>query len=165
MREFSQRMAAVETGLRGHLWAVLAMVATLGIVASGGRVGSSVWMDAHFNPKRMPVQAVNFLEERQVSGAILSPDYWGGYLIYRLYPRVRVVVDDRHDLYGAEFFKSYLKTMRVERGWEQFLQAHESSVVLLPRDAALANVLAESKGWKQIYADDVAVAFVVRNSK
>jgi hypothetical protein len=50
--------------------------------------------------------------------------------------------------------------MRVERGWEQFLQAHESSVVLLPRDAALASVLEESKGWKQIYADDVAVAFV-----
>jgi hypothetical protein len=37
---------------------------------------------------------------------------------------------------------------------------HESSVVLLPRDAALANVLTETKGWKQIYADDVAVAFV-----
>jgi hypothetical protein len=117
-------------------------------------------MDAHFSNARMPVQAVNFLEEKQVRGAILSPDYWGGYLIYRLYPMVRVVVDDRHDLYGEEFFKSYLKTMRVERGWEQFLMVHESSVVLLPRDAALANVLTETKGWKQIYADDVAVAFV-----
>ncbi len=159
-REFSQRMAAVETGLRGHLWPILAMVATFAVVANGGRVGSGVWMDAHFSNARMPVQAVNFLEEKQVRGAILSPDYWGGYLIYRLYPMVRVVVDDRHDLYGEEFFKSYLKTMRVERGWEQFLMVHESSVVLLPRDAALANVLTETKGWKQIYADDVAVAFV-----
>jgi hypothetical protein len=50
--------------------------------------------------------------------------------------------------------------VRVERGWEEFLQAHETSFVLLPRDAALANILAATKGWKQIYADDVAVAFV-----
>ena len=57
-----------------------------------------------------------------MQGPILSPDYWGGYLIYRLYPAVRVVVDDRHDLYGAEFLKSYLRMVHVEQGWEEFLR-------------------------------------------
>ena len=159
-RGFFQRMAAVEMGLRGHVWPILAIVVTLSIAANGGRVGSNVWMDAHFDPKRMPVEAVNYLEKHEVTGPLLSPDYWGGYLIYRRYPRSRIVVDDRHDLYGEEFFKSYLKTVRVERGWEEFLQTHETACVLLPRDAALANILAVTKGWKQIYADDVAIAFV-----
>jgi hypothetical protein len=95
-----------------------------------------------------------------VQGPVLSTDYWGGYLIYRLYPKSLVVVDDRHDLYGEEFFKSYLKMVHVERGWDEFLETHKASCVLLPRDAALANILLATKGWKQIYADEVAIAFV-----
>jgi hypothetical protein len=159
-RGFLQRMSAVESSLHGHVWPVLGVIVTLVIAAYGGRIGSSVLMDAHFDPLRMPVEAVNCLEKNEVKGPVLSPDYWGGYLIYRLYPKTLVVVDDRHDLYGAEFFRSYLKMMQVEREWEEFLKTHEASCVLLPRDSALANVLAVTKGWKTIYADEVAIAFV-----
>jgi hypothetical protein len=146
--------------MRGPLWPILALVVTLVIAANGGRVGTRVWMDAHFDPQRMPVDAVNYLEKNEVVGPVFSPDFWGGYLIYRLYPKLRVVVDDRHDLYGEEFFKSYLKTVRGERGWQEFLLTHPNSCLLLPKDGALANLVGLSKGWKQIYADDVAVAFV-----
>ena len=159
-RGFFHRMAAVEVGLRGHVWAIVAVVVTLMIAVNSGRVGANVLMDAHFDPKRMPVEAVNFLEQHEVKGPVLTPDYWGGYLIYRLYPKSLVVVDDRHDLYGEEFFKSYLKLIRGERGWEEFLRGHEASWALLPRDSALASLLAVTQGWKQIYADDVAVGFV-----
>jgi hypothetical protein len=159
-RGFVQRMADVEVRQRGHLWPILAMVVTVSIAANGGRLGSGLLMDGHFDPERMPVRAVNYLEQHEVSGPVLSPDYWGGYLIYRLYPKSRVVVDDRHDLYGAEFFKSYLKMMHVERGWDEFLRMHPVSCVLLPKDGALANILPVTQGWKQIYADEVAIAFV-----
>jgi hypothetical protein len=142
------------------VWPILAIVVTLVIAANGGRVGSSLVMDAHFDSRRMPVEAVDYLEKYDVQGPVLSPDYWGGYLIYRLYPQWRVVVDDRHDLYGEEFFKSYLRMVRLERGWEEFLRTHPASCVLLPRDAALANILVTTQGWKQIFADDVAIAFV-----
>jgi hypothetical protein len=159
-RGFFQRMRTVETGLRGHVWAVLAVVAALAMAANGGRAGSSVLMDAHFDSTRMPVAAVNYLEEAGLNGPVLSTDYWGGYLIYRLYPKTRVVVDDRHDLYGEQFLKSYLKMVHGERGWEEFLQAHEASCVLLPRNAALASILIASGEWKTVFADDVAVVFV-----
>ena len=159
-RGFFGRMSAVELGQRGHVWPILAVVVTLVIAANGGRAGSNLVMDAHFDPKRMPVEAVNYLEKNDVQGPVLGPDYWGGYLIYRLYPKTRVVVDDRHDLYGEEFFKSYLKMVHGERGWEEFLETHQTSCVLMPRDAALASLLAETKGWKSVYADDVAILFV-----
>ena len=159
-RGFTQRMADVEIRQRGHLWPILGIVVTLAIAANGGRLGSSSLMNAHFDSKRMPVQAVSYLEQHEVDGPVLSPDYWGGYLIYRLYPKSRVVVDDRHDLYGEEFFKSYLKMIHVERGWDEFLRTHPVSCVLLPRDGALANTLLVNNGWKEIYADDVAIAFV-----
>ena len=78
--------------------------------------------------KRFPVAAVDYLEKHDVQGPLVSPDYWGGYLIYRLYPRVRMVVDDRHDFYGETFLKSYLKMVHVEPGWQDFLRAAPGSL-------------------------------------
>ena len=158
-KRFSQKMTAVECSLRGHLWPIAAIVVTLAIVANGGRISSKPLIDAHFDPKRMPVAAVDYLEQQGERGPVLGPDSWGGYLIYRMYPQAQVVVDDRHDLYGAEFFKSYLKMVRVEPGWQDFLRDHPASCVIMPRDAALTSILLASPPWKEVYADDVAVVF------
>jgi hypothetical protein len=158
---FLNRIAATEASLRGHLWPAVTVIATVCIAANGGRVGSSVLMDAHFDFKRMPVAAVDYLEKNDVRGQVLAPDYWGGYLIYRMYPKIQVVVDDRHDMYGEEFFKSYLKMVHVEPGWDDFLQKYPASCLLLPKAAPLANILLATGGWKVIYEDDVAKALVL----
>ena len=117
-------------------------------------------MNAHFSPQRMPVAAVNYLERHDVHGPLFAPDYWSGYVVYRLYPKLQVAVDDRHDLYGEEFFKSYLKMTHVEPAWDEFLREHPVSCMLLPKAAPLANSLAAAGGWKSIYVDDVAIVFV-----
>ena len=158
--QFLQRMEAIEQTLRGHLWPIAAIMLTCWVAAHGGKLGATPLMDAHFDGKRFPVAGVNYLEKQDVQGPLLSPDYWGGYLIYRLYPRVKVVVDDRHDFYGEEFLKSYLKMVRVEPGWEEFLQQHQAHCVIVPKDSALANIIAETPGWQPIYRDDVAAVFV-----
>jgi len=85
---FLERMEAIELNVRGHLWPIAAVVLTCWIAAHGGALRSKQWMNAHFDAKRFPVAAVNYLEKQNVPGPIVSPDYWGGYLIYRLYPRV-----------------------------------------------------------------------------
>lgn len=161
---FSQKMANIQNALRGHLWPAIAIVVTLWLAAHGGRAGSTEIMDAHFDPKRMPVDAVTYLETHDVPGPVLSPDYWGGYLIYRLYPKQRVVVDDRHDFYGEEFLKSYLKMVHVEHGWQDFLRQYEASCLLLPRNAALANILLETRDWRPIYTDELSIALVHSSS-
>jgi hypothetical protein len=155
-----QRMKGIELSLSGHLWSVAAIVLAVWIAAEGGMLGARPLMDAHFDAKRFPVYAVDFLEKQDVQGPVVSPDYWGGYLIYRLYPRVRMVVDDRHDYYGEEFVKSYLKMMRVEPGWGDFLEQHQAHCLVVPKNSAVANILVETPGWQPIYSDDVAVVFV-----
>jgi hypothetical protein len=163
-RRFSARMAAVESNLRGHAWPIIMIALTLLIAANGGRAASAKLMDAHFGPQRMPVAAVDFLQRdylphSSIRGPVLGPDYWGGYFIYRMYPKAQVVVDDRHDLYGEEFFKSYLKMVRLEPGWEEFLRDHPAGYAVLPREAALTSMLLANSKWKQVYGDDVAVVF------
>jgi len=163
---FFDRMRVVDSGLRGHLWPIAAIIATIVIALNGGRAGSRRFMDAHFDPHRMPVGAVNYLESTGTRAPILSPDYWGGYFIYRLYPHNRVVIDDRHDfytqedIYGGQFLKSYLTMMHVEPGWEKFLNWNDDCVVM-PRRSPLAAVMGKMSEWKAVYADDVTVVFVL----
>jgi len=158
--QFVQRMEAMEFSLQGHLWPLAAILLSCWIAAHGGRLGATLLMEAEFDAKRFPVAAVNYLDKKHVPEPLVSTDDWGGYLIYRMYPRVRMVVDDRHDFYGEEFLKSYLKMVRVEPGWGQFLQQHQAHCALVPKNSALANILLETPGWRSIYTDDVAVAFV-----
>lgn len=116
-------------------------------------------MDAHFSATRFPVQAVDYVANADIREPIFTPDYWGGYLIYRLYPRNQVIVDDRHDLYGEEFFKNYLKVVRVEPGWDQVLRDDRANWVLVPAESTLGNILKEHPGWERVYEDEVGVLF------
>lgn len=159
---FLRRMTLVERGQRGHLWCVAAALVTLAICFNSGRVGATPLIDAHFDSRRMPVEAVNYLDQTSASGPALTPDYWGGYVIYRLYPKAQVVVDDRHDLYGEEFLRSYLTFIHGERGWEEFLAQHPASLVVVPRDSAIVSVLSQSSAWRAVCADDVAIVFKPR---
>jgi hypothetical protein len=156
---FSQRMQTMQSSVRGHLWPVAAVALTCWIAAHDGKLGATPLMNAHFSEKRFPVAAVDSLLQQNTQGAILSPDFWGGYLIYRLHLRMQVVVDDRHDFYGEQFLKSYLKMVNAEPGWKDFLQQHPTRYVLLRKDSALANLLLETPGYTPIYRDEVAIAF------
>ena len=161
---FFDRMRAMEWKMRGHFWPILAILFTLYIVRSHGRLDSNLLMNAHFDPHRMPADAVNYIVNHDVKGPVLGPDYWGGYLIYRLHPREKVVLDDRHDLYGADFFKSYLTLIHAEPGWQDFLRQHESVSIIVPKQSALAAVLTESPNWNPIYSDDITVVFANRSA-
>lgn len=157
-------MHHMDADLRGHLWAVAAVLAAAWIAVNGGRLGKSLLMDAHFDANRFPVASVDYLKRENFSGPIFSPDSWGGYLIYRLYPQTKVVIDDRHDFYGEQFLKSYLKTIHVETGWEDFLLQYPAKILVVPTSSALANILMETPRWQAIYRDKVAVVFTPKTS-
>jgi hypothetical protein len=153
-------MHTTESNLRGHLWPIAAVFLTCWIIAHNGNLSDRTLIHAQFDPKRFPVAAVDYISKANLKGPIFAPDQWGGYLIYRLYPQAKVVLDDRHDFYGESFLKSYLKLIHLEPGWEEFLHDHPANCLVLPRESALANILAETDNWRAIYRDDVAVIFV-----
>jgi hypothetical protein len=159
MHAFGGRMGKLEERLHGHLW--LVVVFGLGLWACGhqGRIGSTQFINAYFDDKRFPVEAAEVIAERKIPGPIFSLDYWGGYMIYRLYPETQVVVDDRHDLYGDQFFKDYLKAVLVQPGWDEVLDKLHVDWVLMPTESPLANILRLKAGWEAVYEDKTAVLF------
>lgn len=156
---FGKRMGSVEAHSRGHAWPLLAVIAALLLCAQQGRAGALQWMDAHFDATRFPVQAVDAIVQRNIREPIFAPDSWGGYLIYRLYPQNKVFVDDRHDLYGEQFLKDYLKTLRLTPEWVDFLNQRRVKWVLVPAESALANMLGLTQQWRVVYRDGTSVLF------
>jgi hypothetical protein len=156
-RSLSTRVERLELGFRGHLWPITAVVLGWLICAQAGRPTSHPWMDVHFDVGHFPVQASNVIVQRDIHEPIFAPDSWGGYLIYRLYPQNKVFVDDRHDLYGEEFLKQYLKAIRLTPDWNGFLEAKKVNWALLPAESSLANMLKETSRWNLVYQDGTSV--------
>jgi hypothetical protein len=163
--KFSDRLGAQEMEVRGHLWPVVSVAFAFVICLQGGWVSSRQLIQAEFDPKKMPVAAVTFLQKEfqgKQSGTepVFSSDAWGGYLIYRMNPGRKIVIDDRHDLYGSGRIRQYLILTQAEPGWQSVLEEWGIRTALLPTDSTLANLLRElPREWRVVYEDKVAVVF------
>jgi hypothetical protein len=156
---FEERMTALEISLKGHGLAILAILVGGWISLQGGRLGDTQFMNAQFDSNRFPKQAVDWLENERVREPLFCIDSWGGYVIYREFPKFQVAIDDRHDLYGSEYLKNYLKIIRVEPGWDQALEETHASWLLLPSQSAAATLLHQVPMWRVTYEDKTGVVF------
>jgi hypothetical protein len=160
---FAARMGEQELELRGHLWPVLAVVGALAVCLHGGWLASRQIVHAQFDSRHVPVAAAEFLAREGSRDPVFAPDWWGGFLIYRLYPARQVVIDDRHDLYGEERFREYLILTQGEPGWKKVLEQWQIRTAVLPAGETLASLLRElPDDWQPVYEDKVAVVFESR---
>jgi len=159
MQSFGARMEKLELDFRGHVWLIVVLILGVSACMHGGRLGSVQLIHAYFDDKHFPVQAAEEIIQRDIREPIFCPDLWGGYLIYKLYPQTKVLVDDRHDLYGDQFFKEYLKVVYVQPDWSKILDERRVNWILVQKDSSLGTILQQTAGWKLIHADDTAVLF------
>jgi hypothetical protein len=159
LRGISTGMGAMESRFRGHLFLILFLAATMAIAANGGRLFSKQVMAAHFDEKKFPVKAAEFISRQEIRDDIFNPDSWSGYLIYRLYPRTRFYFDDRHDFYGEAFIRDYVKIVDASWQWSELLRKYQVRWVLIPTTSPLSEVLKQSRQWRLVYDDGLAAIF------
>jgi hypothetical protein len=113
---------------------------------------------ADYDPKRYPAKALVFLGGPGISNRIFTDDEWGDYLLYTLYP-TKVYVDGRNDMYGDKFCLNYIEIATVKYDWEQSLAKYNVDTILLPTGAPLVGALKESRNWRVVFDDHVAIVF------
>jgi hypothetical protein len=107
--------------------------------------------------KTFPVAATDYLIESGLSETNIYNHYeWGGYLIWR---RIPVFIDGRTELYGDEFFLSYLQAFEARHDWQEPLEEYDVETIIMPQNSALATVLTVSTDWDEVYVDDQARIF------
>ncbi len=107
--------------------------------------------------RAFPVAAVQTLESRHPQGRLFNDYNWGGYLLWAA-PDYPVFIDGRTDLYGDTLIRQWARIMAAEPGWEALLDQWHVRVVLIRRDAPLAQRL-PARGWRLLYQDARSVLY------
>jgi hypothetical protein len=105
----------------------------------------------------LPLEAVEYIQEKQPPGRLFNSYNWGGYLLWAL-PDYPVFVGGRTDLYDDAVIDDWFTVARGEDGWERIMDSWYIHLVLVEPGLPLVPNL-ESAGWEQLYADEVAVVY------
>ena len=168
-RKLVASLDELETGLRviatnehrrhWHLapWITILVLALL--LAHPGHVKA---LHADFDASAFPIDAATFLSRKgpALPLRLYASWQWGGYLIYRLWPSVRVFDDGRTDFYGPRFVEEGLRVWEVRPDWVDIFAKYQVNAALIPVDSALGTVLHERADWRLVYSDRVALMFV-----
>jgi hypothetical protein len=135
--------------------AVLVMAAGLtGGILHRALAGAPAEVREHF-----PVAAVNFLEQHRLPGRIFNSYSFGGYLIWRLYPRYRVFVDGRADVYGGPLLTHFVEIYKGEVNPRPVFDRLGVNTVIVEPQAMVGALLSMGHDWKRAYQDRVAVIY------
>lgn len=111
----------------------------------------------------MPVRAMSFIKSQKLSGNLLTDYGWGQFVIWHLYPDVRVGFDGRYrTVYPAELEQQFLEFQTVHKDQPQhsdMLDSFPTDLVLLPNGRGPCRYLASRRDWHLIYRDDQASLF------
>jgi hypothetical protein len=141
-------------------------LAVLALALSVSHLSPLKSLHAEFERSRFPSGAATFLssDEPGASLRMYTSWQWGGYLIYRLWPSVRVFDDGRIDFYGPRFVEEGLRVWEACPDWVAIFGKYRVNAALIPVDSALATVLRERADWELIYSDRTAVLFVKKDN-
>jgi hypothetical protein len=140
------------------------VLATLGLVLSacslvaGSREPLGIWNA--FRPAvgvadTFPAGAVDFLRQEGRRGTLWNEYVWGGYLIWHLYPELRVSIDGRAAVYGPERFREHLTVSELEPGWQGVLARLNPATAIVRSGSPLVAAL-QASGWVTRFQDPVA---------
>lgn len=114
--------------------------------------------------RTLPVAAADFIERHGISGRMFNDYAHGGYLIHRLYPRQRVFIDGRADIYGDTFIKEFLTIRNGAPGWDKAFDKYSIDYVVIQRDAPILERLLARGDFTTIYEDAAHSVTVRKNS-
>jgi len=153
------------SGVRGaSLPATVATAAALVLLAYGfavelQRTPRRDWFACTGALHTFPVAACDAIEEHGWEGNLFNDYKWGGYLIWRFYPRRQVFIDGRAEVYFGAPFDDYYAIHNAFPDWDDRLRKWHVATALLDRSSTLARVMAASPRWTRVYEDGVAVIY------
>ncbi|MCC6446126.1 MAG: hypothetical protein IT210_22070 [Armatimonadetes bacterium] len=135
---------------------------------SGGAIGQAKtlfgqnWFETTIRRSAFPEAACRFIEARRLEGPMYNEYKWGGYLIWRFYPRRKVFMDGRAEVYFGPAFDAYYRIHNTHPGWQQALDRYGVRFALVDVKGGLYKALSASRNWRSAYQDTIAAVFVRR---
>jgi hypothetical protein len=108
-----------------------------------------------------PVKAMNAVEREGLIGKrLLMDDGDAAYAVLGWYPRQKVFIDDRYDMYPESVIYDFFELSGSGRRSERILDKYDVEVVVWDRDAPLVQRMELSGDWTRLHRDSSWVALV-----
>ena len=112
----------------------------------------------------VPVAAAAYLRAIGMRGAVFNTYAAGAYLVYRLYPTVRVAMDSRNDVYGEDLYRLYARALTDADALDDLLKRLDAGAIVLewPNRGMMTAAAAvhRLKDWTPVYFDDLTVIYL-----
>ncbi|MBE7534884.1 MAG: hypothetical protein HS124_04035 [Anaerolineales bacterium] len=155
-KRFDERFINLVAPSQSFLLPTLAAIIAIGFFAYNQSLNKQLYQ---FNPQVFPVRAADWLEENPQKGNMFNEFNWGGYLLYRFWPRELVFVDSQSDFYGEPLMRDYETMMLEKNNWRDLLDQYQINWAIIPADSPLAIQLKQEGNWTALYEDPTAVIF------
>jgi hypothetical protein len=116
------------------------------------------------NEETLPVKAADFIERENIQGPMFNLYNEGGYLIWRLWPKQRVFMDGRSEVYGGEPLRDILTIVNLRYGWQNLVdEKYKINYFILPYRPPFFTLTGDlmraltRRGFKTVYWDDAHV--------
>jgi len=116
--------------------------------------------------------AANFFQKNNLAGPIFNNYDNGGYLIYFLFPREKVFVDNRPEAYPQDFFEQVYIPMQENNGkWQEIDKKYRFNAIffhrndLTPWGQTFLITRIKDFAWAPVYVDDEQIIFLKRNKQ
>ena len=167
---FAPTFRAIRVGLRRRWrrdwrWAVAsAALLPIGLSALAGLAAVREPTIAEPAPWRAPEQSAAIIDRRGGAGTIFAADNFGGYLIWKLYPRFRPYMDTRLVLRTADEFAEYLALADDPASFDAWEQRFRFDYVVLQtaypdRYLGLVAHLYANPTWTLVFTDGTETLF------
>ncbi len=168
------RLAFDGRGLRAAV-ALLCVAGSLLVMVRGPVLGARLGcrteigvgkpLGVGFDSANFPVEAVDFMRGKIFGGRVFNDMAWGGYLIWRLWPKERVFIDTRTALYGDEFIKGYSDALFDKRAFDLLQERYGFNYVIYDaREMASPrgplHFLRDDPGWLELPRKGNAALFL-----
>ncbi len=147
------------------------------IIAAGLKMKPEEYLDLHslkikrsygyLSDQRFAHKGMDFLTDNRISGNFFNNLAAGHRLIAHNYPDIKVYIDGRTEVYGAEFFKAYLNILNTndQENFRRQVNAYNITGVFLsimdtPVPADFLRAVYANPEWKLVYLDYDAVIFL-----
>jgi len=113
-----------------------------------------------------PEGTVQFLGEKEIKGNIFNSFNYGGFLIWHLYPQLKVFIDGRvPTVYSEDFFWLHRQGLENKKVWQKLVDEYDIDIVLIDdtRDVGyrlFVKRLDEDPAWSLVAFDDVSVLYL-----
>jgi len=150
VKNVGQMFSRLGSTMRGNIIPGMSAI-LLGVILLAGPLKA----DTRFDPKRFPVEAVQWLENHPQSGHMFNAFNWGGYILFHLWPSQQVFIESQVDTQG-DLTKSYIAVKDLHPGWDTIFTDYNITWAIIPPDWSLVIEL-KQKDWIVLYQDATAI--------